>query len=81
MQLMPGTARGLGVANIEDPVQSAMAGAKYLKEQYDRFGSWALALAAYNAGPGAVSAAGGIPKYAETQQYVKNVLGHAGIPM
>lgn len=78
-QLMPGTAKGLGVKNLEDPFQSALGGAKYLMQQYRRFGSWPLALAAYNAGPGAVAAAKGIPSYPETQQYVRMVLGQAGM--
>ena len=77
-QLMPGTAAGLGVTNPLDPVQSLQGGAKYLRQQLDRFGGdEKLALAAYNAGPGAVARFGGIPPYAETQNYVKNVLSKA----
>jgi soluble lytic murein transglycosylase-like protein len=77
-QLMPGTAAGLGVTNLLDPVQSIQGGAKYLKQQLDRFGGDpSKALAAYNAGPGAVAKYGGVPPYAETQNYVKNVLGYA----
>jgi hypothetical protein len=76
-QLMPATARSLGV-NPDDPIQNLNGGAKYLKEQYDKFGSWPLALAAYNAGPGAVASHGGIPPYAETQNYVKNIMAMAG---
>ncbi len=75
MQLMPSTARELGVTNPFDPVENLVAGALYLRRQYDRFGSWPLALAAYNAGPAAVEAAGGIPPYRETQAYVATVLG------
>jgi cell wall-associated NlpC family hydrolase len=76
MQLMPQTAAGLGV-DAMDPAQAFLGGARYLKAQLDAFGGRAdLALAAYNAGPGAVRKAGGIPPYAETQAYVKKVLGH-----
>jgi cell wall-associated NlpC family hydrolase len=78
MQLMPGTARGLGVENPLNPHENIMGGAKYLAEQKQKFGSWRLALAAYNAGPGAVAKYGGVPPYAETQDYVHKVLG--GIP-
>jgi soluble lytic murein transglycosylase-like protein len=54
MQLMPGTARSLGVSDPFDPRQNVLGGAKYLRRQLDRFGSVEQALAAYNAGPGAV---------------------------
>lgn len=73
-QLMPGTARKLGV-NIHDPRENLEGGARYVRMMYDRFGSWRLALAAYNAGPGAVEQHGGIPPYAETKNYVKAILG------
>lgn len=72
-QLMPGTARGLGVTNIKDPEQNMRGGARYLKRQMDRFGSLELGLAAYNAGPGAVVQYGGIPPYQETQGYVTSI--------
>jgi soluble lytic murein transglycosylase-like protein len=77
-QLMPGTAAGLGVTNVLDPVQSINAGAKYLKQQLDAFGGDVTkALAAYNAGPGAVKRFGGVPPYAETQNYVRVVQANA----
>lgn len=73
-QLMPATARVLGV-DMTDPVQNLDGGARYLKMMYDRFGSWRLALAAYNAGPIAVEQNGGVPPYDETQAYVVAILG------
>jgi soluble lytic murein transglycosylase-like protein len=77
-QLMPGTAASLGVTNPLDPVQSLQGGAKYLRQQLDRFGGdEKLALAAYNAGPGAVQKFGGIPPYRETQNYVNSVMSKA----
>jgi soluble lytic murein transglycosylase-like protein len=77
-QLMPGTAASLGVTNPLDPTQSIEGGARYLRQQLDRFGGDASkALAAYNAGPGAVERFGGVPPYAETQAYVRKVLGYA----
>lgn len=73
-QLMPATAERLGV-DIDDPAQNLEGGARYLRMMYDKFGSWRLALAAYNAGPGAVEEHDGIPPYAETENYVKAILG------
>jgi len=73
-QLMPGTARLLRV-NPHDPKQNLEGGARYLSMQYRKFGDWRLALAAYNAGPGAVEKYKGVPPYAETQQYVRKILG------
>lgn len=77
MQFMPATAAGMGI-DPTDPAQAIDGGAKYLRTQLDRFGSVDLALAAYNAGPGAVQRAGGIPPYAETRNYVTKVLGLLG---
>ncbi len=74
MQLMPGTARGLGVTNAFDPAQAVDGAARMLRNLTNRFGSTELALAAYNAGPGAVLKYDGIPPYPETQRYVRNVL-------
>ena len=77
-QLMPGTARGLGVTNPFDPQQSIEGGAKYLAQQLKTFGGDVRkALAAYNAGPGAVQRYGGVPPYAETRAYVDRVMGYA----
>lgn len=73
-QLMPATAKSLGVSNPFDPVQNVEGGAKYLSSMINRFGDLPTALAAYNAGPGAVERAGGIPNYKETQDYVQRVL-------
>jgi hypothetical protein len=74
MQLMPGPARGLGVTNSFDPAQAVDGAAKMLRDLAQRFGSTDLAVAAYNAGPGAVLKYHGIPPYPETQRYVRNVL-------
>lgn len=73
-QLMPATARTLGV-DATDPYQNLDGGARYLRRQYEEFGSWRLALAAYNAGPGAVRRHGGVPPYRETRSYVRVIWG------
>lgn len=79
MQLMPATARGLGVTDSFDPEQNVMGGAKYLRQMLDRFdGDIELSLAAYNAGPGNVLKYGGIPPFAETQNYVTKVRSYCG---
>jgi soluble lytic murein transglycosylase-like protein len=77
-QLMPGTASSLGVADPLNPAESIEGGARYLGQLMTQFGgNTEDALAAYNAGPGAVQQYGGIPPYAETQSYVSKVLGYA----
>ncbi|MCG6901628.1 MAG: lytic transglycosylase domain-containing protein [Rhodobacter sp.] len=73
-QLMPATARALGVDRL-DPHDNLNGGAKYLRQQYDRFKSWRLALAAYNAGPEAVEKYNGVPPYRETKNYVRTIWG------
>jgi soluble lytic murein transglycosylase-like protein len=73
-QLMPDTAALLGV-DPHDANDNLDGGARYLAQQYRRFGNWRLALAAYNAGPEAVEAHDGVPPYAETQEYVRAILG------
>jgi len=73
-QLMPDTAARLGV-NPHDPLENLDGGARYLRAQYERFRSWRLALAAYNAGPEAVVKHDGIPPFKETQGYVTAILG------
>jgi soluble lytic murein transglycosylase len=76
MQLMPGTARELGVVQPFRAEENVRGGSRYLRRLHDRYGSWAHTLAAYNAGPTAVDRHGGIPPYAETQQYVRRVLSY-----
>ena len=73
-QLMPQTAKNLRV-DPHDPQQNLEGGARYLSRQYRKFGSWRLALAAYNAGPEAVKKYGGVPPYKETQNYVRIIWG------
>ncbi len=74
MELMPETARSLGVVDVLDPPQNVDGGVRYLKRQIDEHRDLSLALAAYNAGPTAVARHGGIPPYRETQNYVRRVL-------
>ncbi|HEY3083490.1 MAG TPA: lytic transglycosylase domain-containing protein [Chloroflexota bacterium] len=76
MQLMDGTARGLGVKDSFDPAQNVEGGTRFLSDMLDRFGSPELALAAYNAGPNAVLKHGGVPPFKETQTYVRRVLDY-----
>ncbi|HEY6325782.1 MAG TPA: lytic transglycosylase domain-containing protein [Candidatus Cybelea sp.] len=73
MQLMPETSASLGVTDAYDPAQNIRGGARYLRGLLDRFHDVELAIAAYNAGPAAVERYGGVPPYAETQNYVRGV--------
>jgi soluble lytic murein transglycosylase-like protein len=80
-QLMPGTARDLGV-DANDPSANLGGGARYLRQQLDRFGgNIELALAAYNAGPGRVARAGGVPAIRETQVYVASIMARLASPV
>ncbi|MBR6099040.1 lytic transglycosylase domain-containing protein [bacterium] len=77
MQLMPATARGLGVNDPMNPVQNVEGGVKYLKSMLNKYnGNVILALAAYNAGPNAVDKYSGVPPYKETQNYVRSILAN-----
>lgn len=78
MQLMPATAKGLGVTDVRDPWQNVAGGTKYLRQLMDRFdGDLTKVVAGYNAGPNAVAKHGGVPPYAETRTYVARVFGYA----
>ena len=79
MQLMPSTAKGLGVRNPFDAEQNIAGGTKYLKNLINKYDSVKLGLAAYNAGSGAVQKYGGVPPYKETQNYVKKILNNSQV--
>ncbi|KIG04886.1 Lytic transglycosylase catalytic [Burkholderia sp. MR1] len=82
MQLMPDTAKEMGVNDPKDPLQNIIGGAKYMGRLLDKYGDVNTALAAYNAGPGAVDKAGGIPNFPETQAYVQRIsANYQGKPM
>lgn len=76
-QFMPGTAKQLGIDPL-NPQQAIPASANYLSQQYQKFGDWPQALAAYNAGPGAVEQYGGVPPYNETEAYIQAILAGLG---
>lgn len=79
MQLMPATAKSLGVVDAYDPEQNIMGGANYISQKLKAYdGDITLALAAYNAGSGNVAKYGGVPPFAETQNYIKKILGYMG---
>ena len=81
MQLMPATADSLQVSDPYDPNQNITAGTQYLKQMLERYGGdIAKALAAYNAGPARVDAAGGVPAIPETQEYVRKIMGKITLP-
>jgi soluble lytic murein transglycosylase-like protein len=77
-QLMPGTAADLGVTDPFDPAQNLDGAARYMRQMYDKYGDWGMALAAYNAGPGTVDKYGGVPPFEETQNYLATIMGGNG---